>query len=49
MTGGNTWEFTVDTTTLPEDQTVTVEARAYDGSGNEAVDSIQMKIDNVGN
>jgi len=46
---GDEWDFSIDTTTLPEDATVTVEARAYDGSGNTASDSIEMKIDNVGN
>ncbi len=46
---GNDWDFSLDTTTLPEDATVTVEARAYDGSGNLATDSIEIKIDNEGN
>ena len=43
------WSFDLDTTTLPEDQTVTVEVKAYDGSGNMGSSSIQIKIDNVGN
>jgi hypothetical protein len=46
---GTNWTFDIDTTTLPEDQTVTVEVRIYDDAGNEGTDSIQIKIDNVGN
>jgi hypothetical protein len=46
---GTNWSFNINTTTLPEDQTVTVETRIYDGSGNEGTDSIQIKIDNTGN
>ena len=46
---GTNWTFDVDTTVLPEDQTVIVETRIYDRSGNEDTDSIQIKIDNAGN